>query len=109
MLAVTATWKSAAAAGGKPKDPACVLQNGQWVDGPNVSCDAGAPAFLTPMSALTSLMPATEQISIHAMSEPRASANACETDGARADIRIARHAAQAANRRVKWFICMKKL
>jgi len=29
------------------------------------------------------------------MSEPRASASACDTDGASADIRIARHAAQA--------------
>jgi hypothetical protein len=92
--------------GGKPNEAACVEQNGQCADCITLSDDDPEPASSSPTAALTNLTPDVEQTSIHAMSAPRATDKAWEIDGASAAIKIARHAAQAAHRRVRVFINM---
>jgi hypothetical protein len=73
--------------GGKPVDPAWVRQNGQ--------CSIWTPCIGA--GALEATPPVALQISPHA--PPRAAETACDIDGASAASSMAKHAAQAANRR----------
>lgn len=92
------------AVGGRPNDPAWVGQKGQCSEC-NIPFFAGANGLgFWLLATLMNLALVLEQISIQETLEPFAVAKAWEIDGASDASKIAKHAIQAAKRRVDLFI-----